>query len=111
MIAIVGWRLSFAAFGVYGLVWCWLFWRWYRDDPANHPTVNEAELAYIRYGGTATGFMNTASSASSVISPITAAWLAARFGSFESMFWDATVVYLIGALLWFLIDPERRVRG
>ncbi len=64
-----------------------------------------------RYGGTATGFMNTASSASSVISPITAAWLAARFGSFESMFWAATVVYLIGALLWFLIDPERRVRG
>lgn len=63
-----------------------------------------------RYGGTATGFMNTASSASAVISPISAAWLAARFGSFESMFWAATLVYGIGALLWLLIDPERRVK-
>ena len=63
-----------------------------------------------RYGGTATGFMNTASSASAVISPISAAWLAGKFGSFESMFWAATVVYGIGALLWFLIDPQRRVR-
>ncbi|MCY4596367.1 MAG: MFS transporter [Bryobacterales bacterium] len=260
MIVLVGWRLSFVVFGVSGLVWCQLFWRWYRDDPADHPAVNEAELRYIRsgapaqtaptaipwgrlladpnlwalfamyfcsaygfyffvtwlptylidehgltlaqsglysafpllagacacitggafsdwlvrkkglrwgrrlvgiggfglaavgfalaatagdalsavlwmafaqgaqdltlpvawavcvdvghrYGGTATGFMNTASSASAVISPISAAWLAAMFGSFESMFWAATVVYLIGALLWFAIDPERRVRG
>lgn len=64
-----------------------------------------------RYGGTATGFMNTASSASAVISPISAAWLAAKFGSFESMFWASTVVYGVGALLWFAIDPARRVGG
>ncbi len=64
-----------------------------------------------RYGGTATGFMNTVSSASAMISPISAAWLAARFGSFASMFWAAAVVYLVGAMLWFAIDPEWRVRG
>ena len=259
-IALIGWRLTFAAFGVSGLMWCRLFWHWYRDEPADHGAVNEAELAYIRsgglasktpdaipwrsiladsnlwalfamyfcsaygfyffvtwlptylvdehgltlersglysaipllvgafacvsggtysdwlvrrkglrwgrrlvgiggfalaaigfalaatmddalsavlwmafaqgaqdltlpvawavcvdighrYGGTTTGFMNTASSASAMISPVTAAWLAARFGSFESMFWAAAVVYLIGALLWFVIDPERRIRS
>ncbi len=260
LISLIGWRPTFALLGVAGLFWCWLFWRWYRDDPADHRSVNEAELAYIRsegtppaeaaaipwrsmlgdgnlwalfcmyfcsaygffffvtwlptylmdehgltlqqsglysampllagaaacvsggtfsdwlvrrtglrwgrrtvgiggftlaalgfamaatagdplsavlwmafaqgaqdltlpvawavcidvghrFGGTATGFMNTASSASAVISPISAAWLAARFGSFESMFWAATIVYLVGALLWFAIDPEKRVRG
>ena len=63
-----------------------------------------------RYGGTATGFMNTASSASAMLSPITAVWLATRFGSFESMFWASAVVYFVGALLWLVIDPERRVR-
>lgn len=260
MIAWIDWRLTFAVLGVSGFAWCWVFWRWYRDDPAEHRAVNEAELAYIRsgrppprrasaipwrsmlsdgnlwalfgmyfcsaygffffvtwlptylmdehgltlersgvysaiplfvgaiacvlggsfsdwlvrrkglrwgrcsvgiggfglaaigfalaamadnalpavlwmafaqgaqdltlpvawavcvdvghrYGGTATGFMNTASSASAMISPVTAAWLAVRFGSFASMFWAATIVYLVGALLWFVIDPERRVRG
>ncbi len=46
-IAVIGWR---PMFGVSGLAWCWLFWRWYRDDPAEHRGVNEAELAYIRSG-------------------------------------------------------------
>ncbi len=259
LITLIGWRPSFAGLGALGLAWCWLFWRWYADDPADHPAVGPDELRYIRsegtppaeasaipwksmlkdgnlwtlfwmyfcsaygfyffvtwlptylmdehgltlersgmysaipllagaaacvfggtlsdwlvakiglrwgrravgisgfalaglgfalaaeagdplaavlwmafaqgaqdltlpvawavcvdvghrYGGTATGFMNTASSASAVISPISAAWLAARFGSFESMFWAATVVYGVGAVLWFAIDPERRVR-
>ena len=50
LIGSVGWRPSFASFGVLGLVWCWVFWRWYRDDPADHPAVNEAELDYIRSG-------------------------------------------------------------
>ena len=260
LIARIAWRPTFAVLGATGLVWCWFFRRWYRDDPSEHGGVDKAELAYIRsegippaeaaaipwrsmlgdgnlwalfwmyfcsaygffffvtwlptylmdehglsleqsglysaipllagaaacvtggtfsdwlvrriglrwgrravgiggfalaalgfalaasagdafsavmwmafaqgaqdltlpvawavcvdvghrYGGTATGFMNTASSASAVISPISAAWLAARFGSFESMFWASTIVYLVGALLWFMIDPERRVRG
>ncbi len=260
LIGSIGWRPTFGSFGVLGLVWCWFFWRWYRDDPADHPGVNEAELTYIRsggppdeepaaipwgamlsdrnlwtlfamyfcsaygfffcvtwlptylmdeygltlersgffsaipllagavacvaggvfsdwlvgrmglrwgrrlvgiggfslaavgfvlattandalsavlwmafaqgaqdlmlpvawavcvdvghrYGGTATGFMNTASSISAMISPITAAWLTARFGSFDSMFLASAIVYLVGALLWFFIDPERRVGG
>ncbi len=253
----VGWREAFWAFGSVGLVWCFFFWRWYRDDPAEHPAVNRAELAYIRsgrvpaaghatripwgrlftsrnlwalfgmyfcsafgffffvtwlptylmdehgltlersgwysalplgagalacllgggvsdrlvrkmgslrwgrrvvgvagfllaavgfgaaatagdalgavlslafaqaaqdltlpvawavcvdvgrrYGGTATGFMNTASSISAALSPVVAAWLEQRFGSFNALFALAAGVYCIGALLWFVIDAE-----
>ena len=253
----VGWREAFWAFGSLGLVWCFFFWRWYRDDPGDHAAVNETELAYIRagrapvpghaeripwgrlftsknlwalfgmyfcsafgffffvtwlptylmdehgltlersgwysalplaagaaacllgggfsdrlvrrmgslrwgrrlvgvagfllaavgfagaayagdalaavlwlafaqgaqdltlpvawavcvdvgrrYGGTATGFMNTASSLSAALSPVVAAWLQQRFGSFSALFALAAGVYFIGALLWFVIDPE-----
>ena len=42
--AYVGWRYTFAIFGVVGLIWCAVFARWYRDDPAEHPAVSPAEL-------------------------------------------------------------------
>ena len=58
-----------------------------------------------RFGGTATGFMNTASSISAMVSPVSGAWLANTFGSFRAMFVVATVVYVIGGLLWLSIDP------
>lgn len=44
----VGWRLSFVIFGSLGVVWAYYFARWFRDDPATHPAVNEAERRYIR---------------------------------------------------------------
>ncbi len=47
LMAGIGWRATFAVFGLTGLVWCAVFWRWYRDDPAEHPGVNEAELRHI----------------------------------------------------------------
>ena len=46
----VGWRGSFAVFGSLGVVWAIGFWRWFRDDPAEHPGVNAAELALIHAG-------------------------------------------------------------
>ena len=49
----VGWRLTFAVFGLVGFVWAVGFWFWFRDDPADHPQVNAAELALIRAGTTA----------------------------------------------------------
>jgi sugar phosphate permease len=260
LVVAIGWRESFWAFGFLGLIWCLFFWRWYRDDPADHPAVNQAELEHIRsgrapvsghaeripwgrlfssrslwglfgmyfcsafgffffvtwlptylineygltlersgwysamplaagaaacllgggfsdrlvrktgslrwgrrlvgvagfllaaagfagaafakaplaavlwltfaqgaqdltipvawavcvdvgrrYGGTATGFMNTASSISAALSPIVAAWLQQRFGTFSALFAVAAGVYFIGALLWFVIDPEEVV--
>ena len=47
LIALVTWRRAFEIFGVLGVVWAILFFRWYRDDPARHPDVNAAELALL----------------------------------------------------------------
>jgi MFS transporter, ACS family, glucarate transporter len=47
----LGWRGSFAVFGGVGLVWTAAFWRWFRDDPHEHPGVNRAELELLAAGG------------------------------------------------------------
>ncbi len=44
LILSVGWRWSFLIFGSLGVVWAFFFARWFRDDPAQHPAVNAAEL-------------------------------------------------------------------
>jgi ACS family glucarate transporter-like MFS transporter len=50
LIVLVGWRWTFAVFGAVGLVWCAICAWWYRDDPADHRSVNAAELSAIRVG-------------------------------------------------------------
>ncbi len=47
LIAAIGWRRTFEVCGILGVVWAVLFYRWYRDSPAEHPAVNEAELAML----------------------------------------------------------------
>jgi len=51
------WRLAFGIAGVVTILLGVVAWRFLRDDPANHPGVNAAELAHIRTvpteGGTA----------------------------------------------------------
>ncbi|MBI3838241.1 MAG: MFS transporter [Planctomycetia bacterium] len=44
------WRAVFLAYGAIGLVWAWLFWRWFRDQPRLHPRCNAAEIALIEWG-------------------------------------------------------------
>jgi MFS transporter, ACS family, glucarate transporter len=44
----VGWRQAFFVFGALGVVWAWFWWRWFRDEPSDHPAVNSTELALIR---------------------------------------------------------------
>jgi MFS transporter, ACS family, glucarate transporter len=44
---LLSWRAAFLAFGALGIVWCYFFSRWFRDRPADHPSVNKAELALI----------------------------------------------------------------
>ena len=44
----VNWRMAFVLFGLLGIVWAAFFYRWYRDDPREHPAVNPAELALMR---------------------------------------------------------------
>jgi sugar phosphate permease len=46
----IGWRLSFVAFGTLGLVWVAAFYWYFRDDPREHPGVNESEGALIAEG-------------------------------------------------------------
>ena len=43
----MNWRAAFVSFGTLGLVWCFLFYRWFRDRPSDHPSVNAAELQLI----------------------------------------------------------------
>ena len=47
---VVGWRLVFVAFGLVGGLWAAGWWRWFRDDPTQHPGVNAAEHAHIVAG-------------------------------------------------------------
>lgn len=55
LIQLVGWRWAFALFALPGVLWAAVFFRWYRDDPAEHPAVNEAERLLIAGGGPAPG--------------------------------------------------------
>jgi ACS family glucarate transporter-like MFS transporter len=59
------------------------------------------------FGGTTTAFMNTASSISAFISPLAAAWMFGRFGSFAAMLISAGAVYLIASLLWLKVDATQ----
>jgi Sugar phosphate permease len=43
----VSWRTAFAIFGSIGIIWAFFFYRWYRDNPAEHKSVNAAELALL----------------------------------------------------------------
>lgn len=45
-----GWRGVFVVFGLLGLAWCAVWFRWFRDEPAEHPGVNAAEHALIVAG-------------------------------------------------------------
>lgn len=47
MIGLVGWRWAFVVFAVPGLVWALWFYRWFRDNPREHPAVNAAELRLL----------------------------------------------------------------
>jgi MFS family permease len=39
----LSWRRAFEVFGAVGVVWAVFFYRWYRDNPREHPSLNEAE--------------------------------------------------------------------
>jgi MFS family permease len=45
---LMDWRSAFAVFGLIGVVWAFFFYRWYRDNPADHPSINKEELAIIQ---------------------------------------------------------------
>jgi len=54
VVAVLGlvssWRRAFELFGALGLVWAYFFYRWFRDNPHEHPSVNEAERRLLAEG-------------------------------------------------------------
>jgi len=44
----IGWRMTFVANGLVGLIWGVVWWFWYRDEPSEHRKVNEAEVGLIQ---------------------------------------------------------------
>lgn len=53
LLHVLNWRVLLVVFGMVGFVWVFAWHRWFRDDPAEHPQVNAAELALIRAGNDA----------------------------------------------------------
>ena len=47
LLTLVSWRAVFAIFGCIGFVWAFAWYRWFRDEPADHPCVNAAERTII----------------------------------------------------------------
>ncbi len=48
-----GWRMPFLVFGAFGLLWSALWFAWYRNTPAEHPSVTPEERAVIAANATA----------------------------------------------------------
>src|SRR5262245_33660728 len=48
-----GWRWAFFVFGGLGVIWAAAFYSWFRDDPGQHPAVNEAERQLLTDENTA----------------------------------------------------------
>jgi MFS family permease len=44
MFTIMPWRGAFWVFAGLGVIWAYAFYKWFRDDPKDHPGVNAAEL-------------------------------------------------------------------
>jgi MFS transporter, ACS family, glucarate transporter len=56
MLQFLSWRRIFEVLCLLGLVWAFVFWRWFRDNPNDHPKVNDAEKALLAASSeTATG--------------------------------------------------------
>lgn len=47
LLPLMHWRMIFVVFGLTGFVWALAWYRWFRDDPSQHPEVNAAELDLI----------------------------------------------------------------
>jgi MFS transporter, ACS family, glucarate transporter len=46
----LGWRWVFVVFGFFGIIWAGTWYHWFRDDPGEHPGVDQAEAALIAAG-------------------------------------------------------------
>jgi MFS family permease len=47
LMAVITWRGSFIVIGIAGFLWVAVWYWYYRDDPKEHPSITEAELAVL----------------------------------------------------------------
>jgi MFS family permease len=47
LLPLMSWRMVFVTCGAVGFVWAAAWYRWFRDEPRDHPQVNEAEARLI----------------------------------------------------------------
>ena len=52
LLEIVSWPWVFVLFAVPGLIWALGFYLWFRDNPQDHPAVNDEELALLEPSST-----------------------------------------------------------
>lgn len=50
LISAIGWRMTFLANALVGIVWGVVWWIWFRDEPQDHKKVNAAEVKLIQQG-------------------------------------------------------------
>ena len=50
LLAYMDWRRLFLVFGSIGFIWGIAWYRWFRDTPAEHPSVSPVECAFIADG-------------------------------------------------------------
>lgn len=48
LIEMTSWRMSFVILGIIGVVWAIIWYLWFRDVPADHPSISKEEVAYIQ---------------------------------------------------------------
>jgi ACS family glucarate transporter-like MFS transporter len=51
----IGWRWMFALYSLPGLIWAVWFWKWFRNAPSDHRSVNAAEREIIEGSPPTTG--------------------------------------------------------
>lgn len=49
VLGFVNWKGAFALFGALGVIWAVWFYRWFRDNPQEHPSVNAGERELLKH--------------------------------------------------------------
>jgi MFS transporter, ACS family, glucarate transporter len=47
LLSVAGWRMGFVYLSLIGFVWAVIWYWWFRDDPAEHPTIGNEEKKFI----------------------------------------------------------------
>jgi MFS family permease len=99
-----GWRGAFFLFGVMGLVWVGLFWIFFRDTPAQHPSVNEAELQLTAGRGPVPSFAEDLAPMMPMAGLVALFLTAIVLGGWLLLGWTYRIILpLIVGTLWLLL--------